>query len=359
VNCYQKKKGIIGMLQEQRGAMKMKLVVTAASTAVLVLLAGVFFALRGNDPAKPELGDQKTLIFTMNWYAQAELGGFIQAVEEGFYKNEGLNVEIRQGNAQLSGPTLLVSGGTDFFVGSGFEAVKSVEQGIPVVAVAALFQKDPQVLIAHPNAGHDKLEDLKGKPIMVSASANTSYWPFLAGKFGYTDSQKRPYAFNIAPFLADPQAIQQGYGTSEPYTIEKTLGKKPNVFYLADHGYLPYANTIETTRENVEKRPEMVRKFVSATIKGWESYLKNPQPAFAAIRKMNPEMSVELMNFGFQQIKDMGLVDSGDAKTLGVGAMTHARWKAFHQSLIDGKLFSENLDIGKAYTLDFLPSKAM
>jgi NitT/TauT family transport system substrate-binding protein len=347
------------MLQEQPEAKKFRFIMIVANALILLLLAGAYFVYAPPKTPKPEVGEQKTLIFTMNWYAQAELGGFIQAAESGFYKEVGLDVEIRQGNAQLNGPTLLVSGGTDFFVGSGFEAVKSVEQGIPVVAVAALFQKDPQVLISHPNVGHDKLEDLKGKPIMVSASANTSYWPFLAGKFGFTDDQKRPYAFNIAPFLADPQAIQQGYGTSEPYTIEKTLGKKPNVFYLADHGYLPYANTIETTRENVEKRPEMVRKFVSATIKGWESYLKDPKPAFAAIKRMNPEMSDELMNFGYRQIKEMGLVDSGDAKNLGIGAMTHARWKAFHQSLIEGKLFPENLPIEKAYTLDFLPAKSM
>jgi NitT/TauT family transport system substrate-binding protein len=347
------------MLQEQPEMRKFRAISIVANALILLILAGAYFYFRPKKNTQPEQGDQKTLIFTLNWYAQAELGGFIQAVEEGFYRDVGLNVEIRQGNAQLNGPTLLVSGGTDFFVGSGFEAVKSVEQGIPVVAVAAMFQKDPQVLIAHQNVGHDKLEDLKGKPIMVSASANTSYWPFLAGKFGFTDDQKRPYAFNIAPFLADPQAIQQGYGTSEPYTIEKTLGKKPNVFYLADHGYLPYANTIETTRENVEKRPEMVRKVVAATIKGWDSYLKNPQPAFAAIKRMNPEMSDELMNFGYQQIRQMGLVDSGDAKTFGIGTMTHARWKAFHQSLIDGNLFPASLQIEKAYTLDFLPAKSM
>ncbi len=345
------------MLQEQPEMKKFRILLLIANVAILAVVALGYLYFQARKDSKPSEVAQKKLVFTLNWYAQAELGGFIQAVEEGFFREVGLDVEIRQGNAQLNGPTLLVSGGTDFFVGSGFEAVKSLEQDIPIVAVAALFQKDPQVLISHPGVGHDKLEDLKGKPIMVSASANTSYWPFLAAKFGFTDDQKRPYAFNIAPFLSNPQAIQQGYGTSEPFTIEKTLGKKPNVFYLADHGYLPYANTIETTRENVEKNPEMVRKVVSAVIKGWESYLKNPQPAFAAIKKMNPEMNDDLMNYGYEQIKLMGLVDSGDAKTYGIGAMTHERWKAFHKSLVEGKLFSEKLPIEKAYTLDFLPVK--
>jgi NitT/TauT family transport system substrate-binding protein len=195
---------------------------------------------------------------------------------------------------------------------------------------------------------------MKGKPILVSATANTSYWPFLVAKFGYTDEQKRPYTFNIAPFLADPQAIQQGYGTSEPFTIEKKLGKKPNVFYLADHGYLPYATTIETRVELVEKNPELVQKFVSASIAGWKSYLANPQPAFAAIKKLNPEMQDDLLQYGFTQMKEMGLVDSGDAKTLGIGAMTAERWTAFYRSLVDGGLFPDNLALDKAYTLKFL-----
>lgn len=345
------------MLQEQPEMKKFRLVIIVANAIVLFLLAfGYFYFNSRKDDGAP-IAQTKPLILTLNWYAQAELGGFIQAVEEGHYRDVGLNVEIRQGNAQLNGPTLLVSGGTDFFVGSGYEAIKSVEQGLPIVAVAALFQKDPQVLIAHPGVGNDRLEDLKGKPIMVSASANTSYWPFLKIKYGFTDEQKRPYAFNITPFLGDTSAIQQGYGTSEPYLIEKALGKKPNVFFLADHGYLPYANTIETTRENIEKHPEMVRKFVVATIKGWESYLKNPQPAFAAIKRMNPEMNDELMNYGYEQVKKMGLVDSGDAQTLGVGAMTNERWKAFYQSLVDGKVFQDNFAFEKAYNLDFIPKK--
>lgn len=332
--------------------------VAGASTAVLlivVLLVAKNFQPENNSSVTGS--SPQKVVFNLNWYAQAELGGFLQAAEEGYFKEAGLDVEIRQGNAQINGPALLVSGGADFYVGSGFEAVKAVEQGIPVVTVAALFQKDPQVLISHPGVGHDKLEDLKDKPIMVSATATTSFWPFLAGKFGFTENQKRPYAFNVAPFLADPKAIQQGYGTSEPFTIEKALGKKPNVFYLADYGYLPYANTIETTVEHVEKKPELVRAFVGAVVKGWSSYLQNPKPGFAAIKRLNPEMSEDLMNYGFQQMKEMGLVDSGDAKTLGIGAMTHERWKAFHASLVEGKLFSHDLQIEKAYRLEFLPKQ--
>jgi len=332
---------------------KFLLIFSAVALIFVIVFSLLIFRNKG-DEKTPATGMTK-LVFTTNWFAQAEQGGFFQAVEEGLYLKEGLDVEIRQGNAQVNGPTLLVSGGTDFFMGSGFEAVKAVSQQIPIVTVAAIFQKDPQVLIAHPGVGHDSLESLKGIPIMVSATANTSFWPFLAARFGYTDEQKRPYTFNIAPFLADPQAVQQGYGTSEPYTIEKQLGKKPNVFYLADHGYLPYATTIETRVEMVEKNPEVVRKFVAASIEGWQHYLQDPKLGFAAIKRMNPEMKDELMEYGFKQMKEMGLVESGDARALGIGAMTDARWRAFYQSLVETKLFPADLPIEKAYTLKFLP----
>lgn len=323
---------------------------------VALMFAGTYLTvLLLRDKAQPEGSALPKVVFTTNWFAQAEQGGFFQALEQGLYKKEGLDVEIRQGNAQVNGPVLLMSGGTDFFMGSGFEAVRAVAQNIPIITVAAMFQKDPQVLISHPGVGHDSLESLKGKPILVSATANTSYWPFLVAKFGYSDEQKRPYTFNIAPFLADPQAIQQGYGTSEPYTIEKKLGKKPNVFYLADHGYLPYATTIETRVDMVEKNPEVVQKFVAASIAGWKSYLENPQPAFAAIKRINPEMQDDLLQYGYSQMKEMGLVDSGDAKSLGLGAMTSQRWNEFYRSLVDGGLFPDNLSIEKAYTLKFLP----
>ncbi|MEY4064346.1 MAG: hypothetical protein RIR26_554 [Pseudomonadota bacterium] len=322
---------------------------------LLAALIALAFLQQSQGEKAPVAAGPVRLVFTTNWFAQAEQGGFFQAAEEGLYKEAGLDVEIRQGNAQVNGPTLLMSGGTDFFMGSGFEAVKALSQDIPIVTVAALFQKDPQVLIAHPNVGNDSLESLKGKPIMVSATANTSFWPFLVAKFGFTDEQKRPYTFNVAPFLADPQAIQQGYGTSEPFTIEKQLGKKPNVFYLADHGYLPYATTIETRREMIERQPDVVRKFVAASIEGWKRYLRDPTAGFRAIQRVNPEMKDELLNYGFTQMKAMGLVDSGDAQLKGVGAMTAERWQAFYQSLVDSKLFPASLPIEKAYSLDFLP----
>jgi NitT/TauT family transport system substrate-binding protein len=225
------------------------------------------------------------VIYGTNWYAQAEHGGFYQAVATGIYKDYGLDVTIQMGGSQVNGTQLLMGGAIDFFMGSASGAIKAVEEGIPKITVASIFQKDPQILIAHPNTGANSLEELKGRPIFISAEGNITYWPFLATKYGFTEDMKRPYNFNPAPFLADKNSAQQGYLSSEPLAIKKEGGFDPIVFLLADYGYTPYSTTIETKRELVETNPDLVQRFVDASIKGWYSYLEgDPSPGNELIK---------------------------------------------------------------------------
>lgn len=296
----------------------------------------------------------RKVTFSTNWYAQAEHGGFYQALAKGFYREKGLDVEIRMGGPQVNGVQLLVAGTVDFHMGAGNEALRAVEEGLPCVTVAAIFQKDLQVLMAHPGQGNDTLPALKGKPILVSATANTSYWPFLKARFGFTDDQKRPYNFNLGPFLADKGAIQQGYLTSEPFTVEKQAGFKPVVHLLADHGYSPYATTIETTTALHEKDPQLVRDFVDASLQGWYSYLEDPAEANALIKRDNPEMTDELLAYSVGRLKEMGVLDSGDARTLGIGAMTDARWKEYFDAMVSMGMFKATTPWQKAYTLAYV-----
>lgn len=289
-----------------------------------------------------------------NWYAQAEHGGFYQAVATGIYQAHGLEVTIKMGGPQVNGTQLLMGGAVDFFMGYGSDAIKAVQEGIPKVTVAAIFQKDPQVLIAHPDVGVKTLADLQGKPILVSASSTTTYWPFLKAKFGFTDDQKRPYNFNIGPFLADKTIAQQGYVSSEPYKIKMEGKIEPVVLLLADYGYTPYATTIETKAELVEKNPDLVQRFVDASIKGWYSYLENPDPGNALIKKDNPEMTDDLLVNGLAKIKEYGLVVSGEAKTQGIGAMSDARWAEFFELMSKQGLFKPETEYKKAYSLQFV-----
>jgi NitT/TauT family transport system substrate-binding protein len=307
--------------------------------------------------ASPSAAQDKVTLGT-NWKAQAEHGGFYQAVATGIYKKHGLDVSIRMGGPQVNHPQLLAAGAIDFNMGSSsFSALNYVKNDIPMVTVAAIFQKDPQVLISHPGQGNDTVAAMKGKPILIASGGRATYWNFLKAKFGFGDDQIRPYTFNMAPFLADKATIQQGYLTSEPYKIEKA-GVKPVVHLLADLGYTSYSSTIETSWKLVREKPALVQRFVDASIEGWYSYLYgDPGPANALIKGENPEMTDDQIAYSIATLKKYGIVDSGDAKALGIGAMTDARWKEFAEIMMGIGLYPRDLDLSKAYVLQFVNRK--
>ena len=306
--------------------------------------------------ARAQKGDR--VVFGTNWRAQAEHGGFYHAVAAGIYGRHGLDVTIRQGGPQINSAQLLAAGRLDFNMGASlFGALNYVDSGVPIVTVAAIFQKDPQILMAHPGQGNDTLAALKGKPIMISAGAQTTFWQFLKVRYGYTDAQIRPYTFQLAPFLADKKAIQQGYLTSEPYKAQQA-GVKPVVMLLADGGYTSYTTTIETRSEVVRDKAELVQRFVDASIEGWYGYLGGDTTAAdALIKRDNPEMTDDLMAYSREAMTRHGIVISGDALTLGIGAMTDARWKDFFQTMTRAGVFKPSLDYRRAYTLAFVNKK--
>lgn len=304
-------------------------------------------------PAPAQPPDKIT--FGTNWKAQAEHGGYYQAVATGIYRKAGLDVTIRMGGPQINHPQLLAAGVLDFNMGTdSFTALNYLRNAIPMVTVAAIFQKDPRVLLAHPGQGHDSLEAMKGKPILIGSAGRTTYWLFLKAKYGYTDDQIRPYTFNLAPFLADKSVIQQGYLTSEPYKMQQA-GVKPVVHLLADAGYPSYAATIDTSWKLVREKPDLVQRFVNASLEGWYSYLYgDPAPANALIKKDNPEMTDDQIAYSIAKIKEHGIADSGDALKLGIGAMSDARWRQFYDAMVTVGAYPAGLDLSKAYTLQFV-----
>jgi NitT/TauT family transport system substrate-binding protein len=314
--------------------------------ALIALISAAALAAAMIDKAAAE-----TVSFGTDWKAEAE--------HAGIYKKYGLDVSLRQGGPQVNHAQLLAAGVLDFNLASNsFGPLNFVQQNIPMVAVAAIFQKDPAVLVAHPGEGNDSLAVLKGKPIMISGATRTGSWLFLKEKFGYTDDQIRPYNFSVAPFLADPKSIQQGYLSSEPYTIEQA-GVKPVVLLLADAGYATYGALIQTSARLVNDKPDLVQRFVNASIEGWYSYLNgDPTPGNELIKKDNPEMTDALLAYGIAKTKEYGIVDSGDAKTLGIGAMTDARWHEFFDTMVKAGLYPADMDYKKAFTLQFVDKKA-
>jgi len=291
------------------------------------------------------------LVFSTDWLAQAEHGGFYQALAEGTYRKYGLDVEIRMGGPQVNGLQLLAAGRLDVAMADALQVLSAVEQKVPVVAIAATFQKNPTVLIAHP--GVARIEDLKGRPIAIGAASNTTFWPWLRQQYGFTDDQKRPYGFSVQPFLADPTLSQQGFATSEPFSIEKG-GVTPVVFLLADLGYPPYSEALAVTRQTLAKKRDALQRFIRASAEGWKSYLANPAPGNALIKRANPQMSDELLAYGVRKLKEYGIVDGGDARTQGLLTMTDARWRSTIDFLRGAGLAKPGIDYSRAWTLDLV-----
>jgi NitT/TauT family transport system substrate-binding protein len=316
---------------------------------LVLAVSAIVLALAGPAAAADKVS------FGTDWKAQAEHGGFYQALATGIYAKHGLDVTLRQGGPQVNHAQLLAAGRLDFNMApDSFGALNFARENIPMVAVAALFQKDPKVLIAHAGQGNDTLESLKGKPIMIGSDTRVGAWAFLRAKFGYTDDQIRPYTFSVAPFLADKKAVQQGYLSSEPFTIE-SQGEKPLVMLLADHGYSSYAAIIQTSAKLVAENPDLVQRFVDASIEGWYSYIYgDPAPANALIKRDNPEMTDALLAYGRGKLKEYGVVDSGDSLESGIGAMTDARWQSFYEMMAGEGLYPKDMDWRKAYTLRFV-----
>jgi len=297
--------------------------------------------------------------FATNWVAEAEHGGFYQALVDGTYKKYGLDVTIVPGGPNVNNRILLPVGKIDFYMSANtLQAFDAVENHIPTISVAAMFQKDPQVLMAHPGQGIDKFEDLKKATLLISKEGMASYFQWLKHDFGFSEDKVKPYTSNPQPFLADNKVVMQGYVTSEPYAIETQAHFKPKLFLIADHGFSSYSTLIETRRDLVDKNPDLVQRFVDASIIGWYNYIYHDNKAAnALILKNNPEMTPGLLAYSVDKMKQYGIVDSGDALTLGIGAMTDARMKNFFDTMVRAGVVKAGLDYKSSYTTRFVDKK--
>jgi NitT/TauT family transport system substrate-binding protein len=323
---------------------KMKFAVAALAVAV------VCFGVTAQAADKVVLGT--------NWLAQAEHGGYYQAKAEGYYDDVGLDVTIKMGGPQVNTAQLLMTGALDMaMISNSFIPINMVKENIPFVAVASMFQKDPQVLMSHKELGIKELADIKGRPVLISTDAVDTYWKFLKVAFGFTDDQIRPYSFSIAPFLVDKSLIQQGYLTNEPYRA-KEAGVTPDVFLLADYGYSSYSELLMCSKKMVAEHPDVVKRFVDASIKGYTTFLHGPHDkAVALIKKDNPDYTDKAAAEATEAMIASGLLESGSAKELGIGSMTDARWKDFFDTMVKAGVYSPSLDYKSAYTLQFVNQK--
>jgi NitT/TauT family transport system substrate-binding protein len=295
--------------------------------------------------------------FQTDWRAEAEHGGYYQAIAAGLYARAGIECDLRQGGPSLNTGQLLLTGRVDMIMSNSFEAFTYVREGAPFYTIAAIFQKDPQVLIGHPGSGLDSFEKLSGRTLLIGNGGRVTYWPYLRKKYGLRDEQLRPYTFNMAPFLADKNAVQQGFISSEPYSIAQALGRQPEVLLIADAGFSAYQTTIAISRRMAADKKELVQRFVDATLEGWAQYLEGGpaiEAANALIKKHNPDQTDDRIAYAIRVLNERGIVLSGDALSGGIGAMSAARWNDFYRSMVEVDVLPKGLDVGRAYTLDFV-----
>src|SRR5579872_7234551 len=294
--------------------------------------------------------------FGTNWVAEGEHGGFYQALADGTYKKYGLDVTIVPGGPNVNNRILMTSGKIDFFMSANtLQEFDAVANNIPTVAIAAMFQKDPQVLLAHPESNVKKLEDLKPLTLFVSKEGMATYFQWLKSEYGFDETKVKPYTFNPQPFLADMKSAMQGYVTSEPFAIEKEAKFRPTIVLLADNGFNTYSTLIETRKELVESKPDLVQRFVDASVIGWYNYIYGDNSAGnAMIKKLNPEMTDELLKYSVDTMKQYGIVDSGETLKNGIGAMTDARMASFFDKMVKAGVVKGDIDWKSAYTLRFV-----
>ena len=314
-----------------------------------------FSALAALIAASPAIAENEKVVFGTNWLAQAEHGGFYQSVADGTYAECGLDVEIVTGGPQVNNRALMLAGRIDFHMGGDMlQAFNAVAEGIPVVAVAASFQKHPQVILAHPGVA-DSWEELKDLTLLIGDNGFTSYYQWMVAEHGFTVEQRQPYTFNPAPFIADDQLGMQGYLSSEPYAVAKEAGFTPNVFLIADAGYSTYATTIETMAATIEERPEVVKCFVEGSIKGWYNYLYGDNAAADdLIKSANPDMTQDKIEFAIAAMLENGIVDSGDALNLGIGAMTEEKVAGFFNKMVVAGVISGDIAWDASFTTEFV-----
>lgn len=321
--------------------------------AGLALSVGLAATVSANAPPPP----LRHVRFVTDWRAQAEHGGFYQAIAKGYYRQRGLEVEIIQGGPAINVPQLLAAGEVEFGMGSNsFIPLNMVAEGIPVRAVAAIFQKDPQVLICHPRDDINAIADMAGKPVMVSDATIGAFWIWLRAKFGFRDSEIRKYTFNLAPFLSDTSAIQQGYLTSEPFLIRRDGGFEPEVYLLSDYGYPGYANMILARDETIASDPALIADFVWASRLGWHDYLTgDPAPGNELIKRDNPEMTDDVLAQAIVLLRENQIAGDVSQGATAIGPMTDGRWKEFFTLMAGNSVYPSDLDYTKAFTTDFTP----
>jgi NitT/TauT family transport system substrate-binding protein len=318
------------------------------SMLVAMLMACHGSSARGNQGPADQVLIKVTL--QADWYPQPEHGGFYTALANGYYEREGLDLTIQPGGPYVVVPQQVAAGSAQFGMASSDQILESVAAGQRLVAVAATMQGDPQGIMVRKDSPIHSFADLNGHTVAVKLGS--TWWEYLEKRYSLDKVREIPATFSVANFIADPQYVQQAFATSEPFFAHQA-GIETRVLLTRDAGYNPY-RVMFTTRDFLREHPDVVGKFVRASLQGWQDYLNAPAAAHTAIAKLNPALNSEWMMFSWQALRDGNFVTGPDASRLQLGKMEPQRWTTMYQQLKDLQIISQSFDPANAYTLQFV-----
>jgi NitT/TauT family transport system substrate-binding protein len=285
----------------------------------------------------------------LDWYPQPEHGGFYTAQLLGYYKAEGLDVTLVPLPQYGSVAQQVASGKADFGLGSSDQLLEWNSNGLPLVAVAATMQHDPQAVMVHKNSPIHDFKDLEGRT--VAAQTGATWLKYVISRYNLHQVREIPTTLSVANFLADPNYVQQIFVTSEPFFAQQG-GAEVRTLLISSSGYDPYRVQF-TTRDFALQNPDVVTKFVRASIRGWQEYLRNPGPTNAHLLTLNPALNPAQEAYTAQALHDGGFVDGGHPGGAEVGRMTAQRWQTSFDQLQSLGILHSSFDPAAAYALKF------
>ncbi len=287
----------------------------------------------------------------LDWYPQPEHGGFFTAELKGYYKAEGLDVTLVPIPEYGSVAQMVSTGKADFGLGSSDQILEWDSNGLPLIAVAATMQHDPQAIMVHAGSPVHDFKDLEGHT--VGAQTGATWLKYVISRYNLHNVRQIPTTLSIANFLADPNHVQQIFITSEPF-FAKQVGADVRTFLISSSGYDPYRVQF-TTHDFVAQHPDVVAKFVRASARGWQEYLRNPGPTNEYLLKLNPALNPAQEAYTAQALRDGGFITGGDPTGAQTGRMTAARWQTSYEQLKSLGILHGPIDLTTAYSLKFVP----
>lgn len=297
----------------------------------------------------------------MNWFPEAEEGGYYTAVRLGLYQKAGINTSINEFSYSINNTIpLVVAGKAAFGMANADEVLQFRSHGAKVVAIMTTYQTNLQCILWHAEDRSIKtLADLSNHNLYYSFGAG--YEPYLVQKYHYTNFHTFKYLFTSRGFALDKKAVNQCFITSEPFTWSEQ-GLKIKAALIASTGYNPYGDLIVTSEDMIAKHPDVVRAFVKASVQGWTTYLNDPKEAAATNKYLltapgakNFVLKPSEVSYSYNQVKKLNLIEGGDAATKGIGTMNLARWTTLKQQLVSTGQKVGSVDVTKSFTTKFLP----